>query len=62
MESSFARFNGRQGLADEVECDSVVSEGIIKSDSALVSSSFVEFLYLKQKDQMNHLPLARVLV
>ena len=28
MESSFARFNDRRGLAVEVECDSAVSEGI----------------------------------
>ena len=28
MQSSFARFNDRRGLAIEVECDSAVSEGI----------------------------------
>ena len=28
MQSSFARFNDRRGLAVEVECDSAVTEGI----------------------------------
>ena len=46
MQSSFASFNDRRGLAVEVECDSAVSEGI-SSDSALASSSCVELLHLK---------------